>query len=118
MMSILTKNKSLLAFVEDAVKLCKPAKVHWCDGSEEEYKHLCDTLVKHGTFTKLNEKLRPGSYLARSHASDVARVEDRTYICCSKQEDAGPTNNWADPVEMKEKIKGLFKGCKIGRAHV
>ena len=115
MMSILTKNKSLLAFVEDAVKLCKPAKVHWCDGSEEEYKHLCDTLVKHGTFTKLNEKLRPGSYLARSHASDVARVEDRTYICCSKQEDAGPTNNWADPVEMKEKIKGLFKGCMEGR---
>jgi phosphoenolpyruvate carboxykinase (GTP) len=115
MMSNLTKNKSLLAFVEDAVKLCKPTKIHWCDGSEEEYSHLCNELVKHGTFTKLNEKLRPGSYLARSHASDVARVEDRTYICCSKQEDAGPTNNWADPVEMKEKIRGLFKGCMEGR---
>jgi phosphoenolpyruvate carboxykinase (GTP) len=115
MTSNLTKNKSLLAFVEDAVKLCKPTKVHWCDGSDEEYKHLCDTLVKHGTFTKLNEKLRPGCYLARSHASDVARVEDRTYICTSKKEDAGPTNNWADPIEMKEKIKGFFKGCMEGR---
>lgn len=115
MMSNLTKNKSLLAFVEDAVKLCKPTRVHWCDGSEEEYRHLCDTLVQHGTFTKLNEKLRPGCYLARSHASDVARVEDRTYICTPKQEDAGPTNNWADPVEMKEKIRGLFKGCMEGR---
>ena len=115
MMSNLTKNKSLLAFVEDAVKLCKPTKVHWCDGSDEEYKHLCDELVKHGTFTKLNEKLRPGSYLARSHASDVARVEDRTYICTSKKEDAGPSNNWADPVEMKDKIRGLFKGCMEGR---
>ena len=115
MMSNLTKNKSLLSFVEDAVKLCKPTKVHWCDGSEEEYRHLCDELVRHGTFTKLNEKLRPGCYLARSHSSDVARVEDRTYICTPKQEDAGPTNNWADPVEMKEKIRGLFKGCMEGR---
>ncbi|MFA6290530.1 MAG: phosphoenolpyruvate carboxykinase (GTP) [Victivallales bacterium] len=115
MMSNLTKNKSLLSFVEDAVKLCKPTKVHWCDGSEEEYNTFCETLVKHGTFTKLNEKLRPGCYLARSHASDVARVEDRTYICTSKQEDAGPSNNWADPVEMKEKVRGLFKGCMEGR---
>ncbi|MEI6421734.1 MAG: phosphoenolpyruvate carboxykinase (GTP) [Lentisphaerota bacterium] len=115
MMSNLTKNKSLLAFVEDAVKLCKPTKVHWCDGTEEEYKNLCETLVQHGTFTKLNEKLRPGCYLARSHASDVARVEDRTYICTSRQEDAGPSNNWADPVEMKEKIRGLFKGSMEGR---
>ncbi len=115
MMSNLTKNRSLLSFVEDAVKLCKPTKVHWCDGSEEEYRHLCDELVRHGTFTKLNEKLKPGCYLARSHASDVARVEDRTYICTPKQEDAGPTNNWADPVEMKEKIRGLFKGCMEGR---
>ncbi len=115
MMSNLTKNKSLLAFVEDAVKLCKPTKVHWCDGTEEEYKNLCETLVHHGTFTKLNEKLRPGCYLARSHASDVARVEDRTYICTSRQEDAGPSNNWADPVEMKEKIRGLFKGSMEGR---
>jgi phosphoenolpyruvate carboxykinase (GTP) len=114
-MSNLTKNKSLLAFVEDAVKLCKPTKVHWCDGTEEEYKNLCETLVQHGTFTKLNEKLRPGCYLARSHASDVARVEDRTYICTSRQEDAGPSNNWADPVEMKEKIRGLFKGSMEGR---
>ncbi|MFA6566910.1 MAG: phosphoenolpyruvate carboxykinase (GTP) [Victivallales bacterium] len=115
MISNLTKNKSLLAFVEDAVKLCKPLRVHWCDGSEEEYRHLCDELVKHGTFTKLNEKLRPGSYLARSHASDVARVEDRTYICSAKQEDAGPTNNWADPVEMKNKLRGMFSGCMEGR---
>ena len=114
-MSNLTKNKSLLAFVEDAVKLCKPTKVHWCDGTEEEYKNLCETLVQHGTFTKLNEKLRPGCYLARSHTSDVARVEDRTYICTSRQEDAGPSNNWADPVEMKEKIRGLFKGSMEGR---
>ncbi len=115
MISNLTKNKKLLAYVDDAVKLCKPLHVHWCDGSEEENKHLCEELVKHGTFTKLNEKLRPGCYVARSHASDVARVEDRTYICSAKQEDAGPTNNWTDPVEMKKKLKDMFNGCMEGR---
>lgn len=110
-----TKNKKLLAWVNKAAKLCKPLKVHWCDGSDAEYKELCEMMVEHGTFTRLNEKTRPGSFLARSHASDVARVEDRTYICSKKQEDAGPTNNWADPAEMRAKLNGMFNGCMQGR---
>jgi len=110
-----TKNKKLISWVEEVVQLCKPARVHWCDGSESEYKTLCDEMVKHGTFTTLNGKLRPGCYLARSHASDVARVEDRTYICSAKKEDAGPTNNWAEPAEMRKKLNGFFTGCMEGR---
>ena len=115
MSSVPTKNKELIAWVEEATKLCKPAKVHWCDGSSAEYKSLCDEMVKHGTFTPLNEKLRPGCYLARSHVSDVARVEERTYICSAKQEDAGPTNNWTEPVEMRKKLKDMFTGAMEGR---
>ena len=92
------------------VKLCQPAGVHWCDGSESEYQHLCDQMVKSGTFIRLNEQLRPGSYLARSHPSDVARVEDRTFICAQSQADAGPTNHWAEPGPMKQKLRGLFQG--------
>jgi phosphoenolpyruvate carboxykinase (GTP) len=110
-----TTNKKLIAWVDEIARLCKPAQIHWCDGTESEYKQLCDQMVKGGTFTALNPKLRPGSYLARSHASDVARVEDRTYICSKKQEDAGPTNNWADPEEMKKKLSGLYSGCMEGR---
>lgn len=110
-----TTNQRLLAYVEEMTHICQPAQVHWCDGSQAEYDHLCNEAVKHGTFTRLNPQLRPGSYLARSHPSDVARVEDRTYICSSKKEDAGPNNNWTDPVEMRTKLKGLFQGCMAGR---
>jgi phosphoenolpyruvate carboxykinase (GTP) len=115
MTSTLTKNSKLIAWVEEVASLCHPAKVHWCDGSEAEYQTLCAEMVKSGTFTRLNEKLRPGCFLARSHPSDVARVEDRTYICAKSKEEAGPTNNWTDPVAMKEKLKGMFAGCMQGR---
>ncbi|MCX7824421.1 MAG: phosphoenolpyruvate carboxykinase (GTP) [Verrucomicrobiae bacterium] len=111
----MTTNKKLLAWVEEVVKLCQPAGVHWCDGSDAEYDRLCDLMVRAGTFTRLDKNLRPGCFLARSHPSDVARVEDRTYICSANKDDAGPTNNWADPVEMKAKLRGLFRGCMAGR---
>ncbi|HOC57080.1 MAG TPA: phosphoenolpyruvate carboxykinase (GTP) [Verrucomicrobiota bacterium] len=110
-----TTNKAVLAWVQEMVELCKPDNVHWCDGSQQEYDALCALMVKNGSFIKLDEKLRPGCYLARSHPSDVARVEDRTYICTRNKDDAGPTNNWADPAEMKQKLKGLFSGCMKGR---
>ena len=96
-------------------QLCQPASVHWCDGSDQEYKSLCDGMVHAGTFTRLDEKLRPGCFLARSHPSDVARVEDRTFICAATKEAAGPTNNWADPVEMRAKMRALFTGAMAGR---
>ena len=110
-----TTNKNLVAWVQEMVALCEPASVHWCDGSEKENQQLCDLLVAHGTFTKLDEKKRPGSYLARSHPSDVARVEDRTFICSKTKEEAGPTNIWAEPVAMKKELLALFKGCMKGR---
>ncbi len=110
-----TKNKKLRAWVDENVKLCKPDKVYWCNGSKKEYQELCDAMVQSGTFIKLDEKKRPGCYLARSHVSDVARVEDRTYIASAKQEDAGPTNNWTDPVELRKKLTGFFDGCMKGR---
>ncbi len=110
-----TRNQKLVAWVEEMVKLCRPARVHWCDGSENEYRLLCQELVKQGTFTHLDPALRPDSYLARSHPSDVARVEDRTYICSTRREDAGPTNNWADPAEMKRQLVSLFTGAMEGR---
>ena len=97
MSTVPTTNRKLIAWVDEMVKLCKPARVHWCDGSQAEYDTLCREMVQHGTFTPLNEKTRPGSFLARSHASDVARVEDRTFICSLTKDDAGPTNNWMNP---------------------
>ena len=110
-----TKNKKLVAWVDEIVKLCKPSSVHWCDGTQKEYQGLCDEMVKHGTFLPLNEKTRPGCYLAKSHPSDVARVEDRTYISSTLKDDAGPSNNWADPVELKKKMTGFYSGCMEGR---
>ncbi len=110
-----TKNKQVLAWVEEVVQLCQPAQVHWCDGSDGEYQRLCDLMVESGTFTRLNERLRPGSFLSRSHPSDVARVEDRTFICSKHKDDAGPTNHWADPAEMRQHLLGLFRGSMAGR---
>ena len=110
-----TTNQKILNWVRQMADLCQPESIHWCDGSEAENQMLCELMVKGGTFTRLDEKKRPGSYLARSHPSDVARVEDRTFICSRTKEEAGPTNHWADPAEMKQKLLGLFKGCMKGR---
>lgn len=105
----------VLTWVNEMTELCQPSAVHWCDGSQEEYDALCDLLVERGTFTKLNPGRRPGCFLARSAPSDVARVEDRTFICTRRKALAGPTNNWRAPAEMKAMLTEKFRGSMQGR---
>ncbi len=110
-----TSHRKLLSWVEEVAELTQPAEIHWCDGSAEEYDALCRLLVEHGTFRRLSDAKRPNSYLAWSDPSDVARVEDRTFICAENEEDAGPTNNWRPPAEMRETMDELFRGAMAGR---
>ena len=111
----MTSHTKLKAWVEEMSALCEPNEVRWCDGTEAEYNEMFQLMLDSGTAIRLNEKLRPNSYLVRSDPADVARVEDRTYICSATEEDAGPNNNWAEPTEMRETLTRLFRGSMRGR---
>ncbi len=111
----MTTNKKLTAWVEEVAKLCRPDNIYWCDGSQTEYDRLINEMVKSGAATRLNPEKKPGCVLFRSHPSDVARVEDRTFIAAKTKDAAGPTNNWIDPDELKKTMSGLYEGCMKGR---
>ncbi len=115
-MAVMTKNQKLLDWVEEIAAMCQPDNVVWCDGTREEYDRMTNALVKSGTFIRLNDDIRPNSFFCRSDPADVARVEEFTFVCSEKEEDAGPTNNWADPKEMKDKLRKLYDGCMKGRS--
>jgi phosphoenolpyruvate carboxykinase (GTP) len=109
------RNAALRDWVKASAQLARPDRIVWCDGSDSEYRSLCEGLVRSGTLIPLNDNRHPGSFLARSDPADVARVESRTFICSTQQQDAGPTNNWVDPIEMKSTLRRLFEGCMRGR---
>ena len=111
----MTNNRKLQRWVEEIAALCRPREIHWCDGSRNEYDALCERMVSDGTAVRLDPARRPNSFLIQSDPADVARVEDRTFICTRDPDDAGPTNNWADPDEMEQRLRGLFDGCMEGR---
>src|SRR5262245_53600750 len=110
-----TTHPELLAWVVEIAALTTPAAIHWCDGSDGEWRRLTDQMVAAGTLERLDESKRPNSFWARTDPSDVARVEERTFICSADPADAGPTNNWLDPAEMKQVMTGLYRGCMAGR---
>src|SRR6187399_2294555 len=114
-MSGVTTNQRLKTWVADWAAVMQPDNIYWCDGSADEYESLCQALVDSGTFTKLDEAKRPNSYWAHSDPADVARVEDRTFICSETADEAGPNNNWRDPAEMRAEMTKLYTGCMKGR---